>query len=130
MRDYHAHIALAESRARAPLAWGEHDCVAFAAASAQAQTGHSFRKAMGCTWSTAAGAARILKARGGLERAVDAVLTRVAPAAAHRGDVGLVQIDGRDSLVIVEGDLVVGPGLVGLVRLPRAALIAAWSLEP
>ena len=46
-----------------------------------------------------------------------------------RCDVGLVEIDGRESLVVIEGDTVVGPGEAGLVRLPRAALKAAWSLD-
>jgi hypothetical protein len=128
MRNFDAHIALAEARMRAPLAWGEHDCVSFAAASAQAQTGRDYRAAMGCTWRTAAGAARILKARGGLVTATDAVLARTPTAMAHRGDIGLVEIDGRESLVVIEGDLVVGPGVAGLVRLPRAALKAAWRL--
>ncbi|MDB5461385.1 MAG: hypothetical protein JWO72_3126, partial [Caulobacteraceae bacterium] len=104
MRDHDALIALVESRVRAPLAWGTHDCVAFAAACAQAQTGRDFHALMGCTWRTARGAHRLLRARGGLEAATDSVLTRVAPALAHRGDVGLVEIEGRASLVVIEGD--------------------------
>ena len=78
---------------------------------------------------TERGALRALARRGGLRAAVDGVLRRVARAKAQRGDVGLVRVDGREFLVVIEGDLVVAPGPEGLVRQARAALAYAWSLD-
>ena len=129
MRNYEAMIALVESRARAPLAWGDHanDCVSFARASVTALTGADPMAGLGHHWKTARGAARVLKHLGGLAAAADTVLPRIEPAMARRGDVGLVRIEGRDSLVIVEGETVVGPGEAAQVRLPRGMMTAAWS---
>lgn len=113
---------------RAPFAWGANDCVTFALDAVRAQTGVNLRPQLGCTWSSARGAQKALAARGGLKAAVDSVLRRVARARAHRGDIGLALVDGREFLVVIEGDLVVGPGVAGLVRLPRGVLLAAWSI--
>jgi hypothetical protein len=80
----------------------------------------TYEAGFGVSWRTsAAGAARACRA-GRAGAAVDAVLPRPA-AHAHRGDIGLVVIEGRESLVVIEGDLVVGPGLAGLVRARAAA---------
>jgi hypothetical protein len=128
IRDHAALVAYLDARVRAPFAWWEQDCVSFGARAAQVQTGRDLLKAFGARWSTAAGAARVLKAHGGLAAAVDSLLPRIAPAMARRGDLGLVRIEPHDCLVVVEGDLVVGPGLTGLVRLPRGRLTAAWSI--
>ncbi len=127
-RDFTALHAFIDSRQSAPFAWWTHDCVTFAAHAAQAQTGVDYLKRLGVRWKTDRGAARALKARGGLAAAVDGVLRPVAPAMAARGDLGLIVIEGRESLVVIEGDLVVGPGLAGLVRVPRGALSSAWTL--
>lgn len=130
VRDFTAWIGFIDGRMRAPLIWGWHDCVAFSAAAAGALTGEDYFRPMACNWTTEAGAARILKRRGGLKAATDKVLRRVARAKAHRGDIGLVVLGGRESLVVIEGDLVVGPGVEGgLVRLQRTDLVAAWSLD-
>lgn len=130
MRDLEALVALIEGRSATPFAWGPNDCVTFAAHAVRAQTGVNPLKGLGRhRWRSAKGAARALAAHGGLEAAVDGVLPRIAPAMAHRGDVGLVEIDGRASLVVFEGATVVGPGLEGLERLPRSAVRAAWSAE-
>lgn len=129
-RDHSAACAFIDARMRAPFAWWRNDCVTFAARAARAQTRIDYLKRLGLKWSDARTAAAALASRGGLEAAVDGFLPRIAPAMAHRGDIGLVRgLEGRDSLVVIEGDLVVGPGLMGLVRLPRAALAAAWSID-
>ncbi|MDP3853147.1 hypothetical protein [Phenylobacterium sp.] len=130
MRDHDAMIALVESRARAPLAWGDqaNDCVSFARAVVTALIGRDPLAGLGHHWTSQRGAQRVLRRLGGLEAAVDSVLPRIAPSMAKRGDVGLVTIGGIDSLVVVEGDTVVGPGDHGLVRLPRRVITAAWSV--
>ena len=113
---------------RTPFAWGSNDCVSFACDAAQALTGEDYRARLGVRWRSARSAATALEARGGLKAATDQVLRRVARAKAHRGDIGLVIIEGRQSLVVIEGELVVGPGAEGLVRLPRAVLQRAWRV--
>jgi len=140
MRDHEALIAFLEARMHVPFAWGKNtqrrlahedgnSCVHVAAGAAFVQTGRALlRKLPG--WTTERGAIRALHRAGGLEGATDKVLRRIAPAMAHRGDIGLVEsIEGRPSLVVIEGQLVAGPGADGLVRLPRLALTAAWSLD-
>lgn len=130
-RDYSALIRFLDSRMRTPFAWGPraHDCVSAAALAVEAMTGRFWLADLGVSWSSERGAARVLRRLGGLEAAVDGVLTAIAPAQALRGDVGLVRAEGvaGASLVIVEGPMVVGPAPVGWERLPRTALIRTWS---
>lgn len=129
-RDHVALVALIEERMRTPLTWGKraNDCVSFAGAAALAQTGEDFLKALP-DWNTQRGAVRVLKALGGLEAAVDGVLSPVPLAMAQRGDIGLVEIDGVASLMVIEGETLVGPGDAGQVRRPRSDLRKAWSLD-
>ncbi len=130
IRDFDALIAYLEARALMPFVWGQNDCVTFAAGAVLAMTGQDLLAFPGRkpTWSTAMGAAKRLAKFGGLEAAVDSVLTEIPTALAHRGDVGLLEIDGIKSLCIFEGDLIVGPGLMGLVRQTRANAVRAWSV--
>lgn len=131
LRDYDALVAFLDTHARTPFAWWDFDCVTCAAQGVEAQTGvDPLTPVLPRRWRTARGAARALHLVGGLAAAVDLALPRVAVGSAMRGDVGLVErLNGRQSLVLVEGDLVVGPGFDGLVRLPRAAVLVAWSAE-
>ncbi len=130
IRDFDALIAYLDARSAAPFAWGVNDCVSFAAGAVLAVTGEDLfaRAGVKVTWSSAKGAARKLKAWGGVEGAVSSLLTEIPIAAAHRGDVALLEVEGRQSLCIFEGDLIVGPGLKGLVRQGRANAVRAWSI--
>lgn len=112
---------LAEAEAR-PFAWGRHDCVRFAGGAVEAATG---RKPALPTWTSERGALRVLARLGGLEAAVDGVLTRTPAALAQRGDVALVD---DAALGVVEGEFVLALSPdAGLVRLPRSAIRTAWS---
>lgn len=130
-RDLDALLAFLEARAAMPFAWGRsrNDCVSFAAQAVRVQTGRSLASLIGRhRWSTALGAARVLKRRGGIEAALDRALAPVAPAQAMRGDVAGAPDDRLGlRLMIVEGTTLVGPGENGLVREPRAAMVKAWS---
>lgn len=130
VRDFDALIAFLEARALTPFIWGENDCVTFAAGAVRAMTGEDLLAFPGRhpSWSTASGAARRLAKFGGLEAAVSSALTEIPVAMAHRGDVGLLEIDGLQSLCIFEGEIVIGPGLSGLVRQTRANAVRAWSV--
>lgn len=133
MRDFDAFIALLDARACTPFEWGpdKHDCFAFPGAAVEALTGDNPIARCGRSWSSARGAHAVLRRLGGVAAAVDTVLPRLeSPAFAHRGDVGMVEGDGRQMLVVFEGQTVVGAAPQGLFRLPRSAVTVAWSAEP
>ena len=50
----------------------------------------------------------------------------VPPLMARVGDVGMVTIDGRDSLAVCNGETWVGVGLLVLVAVPLDAATRAW----
>ncbi len=128
MRNHDAMLAAIAGRAAMPFDWRRNDCARFAAAMVSAQTGKTPLK--GLRWGTAAGATRVINRLGGMEAAVSARLTPIAPALARRGDVAGVpdeQLGLR--LMIVEGETLIGPGERGLKRAPRAAMTHAWSAD-
>lgn len=47
---------------------------------------------------------------------------------ARRGDIALATLDGQDTVMIVLGATLIGPGRRGLVELPRSAMRAAWAV--
>lgn len=112
------------------FAWGSraNDCVSFYAGAARAMTGRNLLA--GLRWTTQRGAARVIGRLGGLEAAVSARLSPIAPAMAKRGDCAGVA-DARFGLLLmlVEGDILTGPGNGRrLMRAPRGAMIRAWAL--
>lgn len=129
VRDVEALLRFLAERTAMPFAWGPHanDCVSFAAGAIRAQTGR--RLLPDRRWSTALGAARVLKEFGGIENAVSNRLAPIAPALARRGDVaGVPDPLLGIRLLIVEGATLAGPGERGLVRLPRRMMTRAWSI--
>jgi hypothetical protein len=130
MRDLQALVRFLGERAAIPHVWRKgRCCVSFALAAAAAQTG---RDVLGTLpgWRNAAQAKKVADDLGGLEAAVDARYRRIAPAMARRGDIGgIADAEFGVALMIVEGRTLVGPGARGLKRLPRRAMIAAWSIE-
>lgn len=130
MRNHTAWVAFLEARATVPFAWGRraNDCISFAGQAVHALTGDDVLARCGHDWATRRGALRVLAAVGGRAAAADLMLTRLkSPGLAQRGDVGLVETEAFRALVVVEGHTLVGPGVSGLVRLPRSAMSLAWS---
>lgn len=129
-RDLDALLHLIEVRQTQPFAWGQpHDCVSFAAAAVRAQFGWTPLGKL--RWRSERGALRVIKRLGGLEAAIDARLRAIAPARAMRGDIAGVEDPALGiRLMVVEGEMLVGPGAKGLRRMPRAAMVRAWSAEP
>lgn len=64
---------------------------------------------------------------GSLEASADAVLPRVEPRQARRGDVVLAQVP-HDTLGVCAGRVAVFLGRNGLERYPMTAVRAAWSV--
>lgn len=129
-RDIAALIALLEARQARGFRWRRgRDCVSFAAACVEAQTGVDPLADLP-RWRSRREALAIVQAQGGLEQALDVRLARIAPAMARRGDIaGLPDPLLGVRLMVVEGDTLVGPGGRGLERLPRSAMTMAWSAE-
>jgi hypothetical protein len=105
-----------------------HDCARFADAGVCAVTGDRPLRRFTGKWSSERGARLVLARHGGMAAAIGQVMDPVAPTLARRGDVALI---AGDALALVEGDQIVGLGSVcGLVRMPRSAMIQAWTVRP
>lgn len=126
MRDLSSLAAYIAAREAVPFVWGTHDCVTFAAGAIAALTGADPLAGI-ARWQSLPDALHALDARGGLIAAVSSVLTPIPTAHAHRGDIGAV--DGPDGpfLMVIEGVTLVGPGIAGLMRHRRDAMVASWS---
>ena len=90
-------------------------------------TGHDPAADVRGTYSTERGAARIVKRLGGI-RAIGASRfgAEIAPALAQVGDVGMVELEGRESLALCGGGHWIAPGLDQLEVLPFSAAVVAW----
>lgn len=129
-RDRIALIEVIEARRLNRFRWRRgRDCVSFAAACVKAQTGRDVLADLG-TWSNLREARSLIEEQGGLEAALDARFDRVPPALAQRGDIaGVPDVQFGIRLLVVEGDLLVGPATRGLERLPRSEMRVAWSID-
>lgn len=115
---------LTEYRDR-PFAWAENDCATFATEWIRRCTGQSIELP---AYDDATGAGRLMAE--GMTSLVTARLGEpmASPLRAMRGDIGLIPMDDRQGLGVVEGRHVASPGADGLVLVDRMALIAAWSI--
>lgn len=130
-RNRTALVEAIEARRLSRFRWRRgRDCVSFAAACVKAQTGRDVLADLG-DWTNLRDAKAILHQQGGLEAALDARFDRVPLALAQRGDIaGLPDARFGIRLMVIEGDLLVGPATRGLERLPRSAMTIAWSIDP
>lgn len=120
--------AFIATRRSAPFAWGSNDCCLFAAGAVQAMTGVAHADALR-GYGSALEAARLVEARGGLERiATDALGAPVAPVFAAVGDLVLIENEGRDLLALCNGTTALAPGELGMVVLGMDAAKAAWKV--
>jgi hypothetical protein len=124
--------AMVEAARDVPFAWGSHDCCTWAARWVEAERGVSilapFVYARG-EWASALEAARIMQDAGGLGAIVTAELGVAMPAArAMRGDVVRVEIEGRESLAVVVGDMAAAPGLEGIAFAPMGRWLEGWAV--
>ena len=145
--------AFIESRRRRPFAWGEHDCVVFAADAVRELTGVDHLSEFRGRYATARAAAKLLRDVGQLDAAVTARLgPAVAPRAAQRGDVVLLDLSGASAshasaatdasegaermeppgvgaaLGICLGAVIAAPGPEGLQFLPLRRVQCAWHV--
>ena len=121
--------ALLSARLNAAFEWGVHDCCLFAADAVQAMTGQDLAQGLRGSYSTEAEAEGVLANLGGVAALVTARLGEpVLPTMARPGDVGLVEIAGRQSLAVCIGQHWQAPGPDGLRVLPRRVVLQAWRV--
>lgn len=131
--------ALAETvaawRAR-PFAWGEADCLLFAAASVDALTGSGHFAEHAGRYRTPLGARRRLG--GGYDRLIavlDGMFPRRGVAFARRGDLAFLPDPSdrlfRGSVMVVDlnGRSLLAPGESGLARRSLSAASIAWGVD-
>jgi hypothetical protein len=131
LREWQSRFAacLAERRTRA-FAWGSQDCALFAADCVDACTGVDPAADLRGTYSTAAAAARVMEAHGGLAALATARLgEEISPRVARVGDVGLLLNGGRECLGVCIGSMWQAPGEQGLCALPASQVLRAWRIE-
>ena len=114
-----------ESRLGMPFEWAKNDCAGFAAGAIEAITGE---KVPLPAYADAREAAEALAAESLSSRVRSILGPPIAPASAQRGDLAMVLVDGRETLAVCVGGMVVAPGAEGLVFVPQSAAIAAWRV--
>lgn len=128
-RDPHALIAFLDSRQDWTFGYGPepktHDCARFFSDGIAAVAGVAPLDRFRGRWTTELGAARVMRRHGGLDAAVSSIMTEIPITLAQRGDGGLT---AGDALVLIEGATLVGLSERGLYRLPRHALLKAWTI--
>lgn len=122
--------AFVEDRRRAPFVWAQNDCALFAADGVLALTGTDPAKAIRRRYTTATGAARLIKRAGGLGDLAASVLpNEINPRMAQRGDVVLYTgTDEEPTLGLCIGSEAVSPGPDGLMLTPMARALRAWRV--
>lgn len=114
-----------ESRHRMPFAWGSNDCAAFAAGAVHAITGQNVDM---IERASAADAARLLASDGLIDR-LDAIFgARCAVQFVRRGDIALLDLDGRPTCGVCTGAMVAAPGADGVLLLPKSRTFCGWRV--
>ncbi len=124
-------LAYIASRKREPFAWGKraNDCCSFANGAVMAMTGRDVMADVR-DYANEAGAARALVEAGvsSFEELVDRLLPAIPAGMAQRGDLALVSDGNMPVLMVVQGDMLVGPDHEGLKRAPRTRAAKSWRV--
>lgn len=128
---------IAEARDRR-FAWGEQDCILFAAGAALAMTGHDIAAEYRGQYRNRKEAMAILRAKGKgtLLKTLDATLPRRKPSRARRGDFvwfdGAVGVcTGAEAQFVGEEKLADAANVLmreGLIAIPRRLWTKAWAV--
>lgn len=122
-------LFFAQNAAR-PFEWGSWDCALMAADTMQEMTGHDFAAPLRGKYHTAAGAMALIKPEGDLIGLVTTLMGQPMdnPLMAQRGDLAVVNNEGRQAAGIVWGAGVVAAGQHGLVTVPNSSVLAIWRV--
>lgn len=118
---------LAKARSR-PFEWGAQDCCLFAADDVEACTGVDHAALWRGSYSDAAGGLELLERLGGLRALAGKVGPSIRPTLAGAGDIGLAELEGRESLVVHSGQVWLGAARSGLLIIPAASVASAWRV--
>jgi len=110
-----------------PFEWGRQDCATFMFGAVREITGQEMREV---TWSSALEAMRIIEEDGGLGAAACAPLGRSSQnwREIRRGDVALIDQDGRPAICVCTGQSLCGPGEKGLEHVHLDRAINVWKV--
>lgn len=124
-------IALVTKRMATPYAWGEHDCLLFAAEAVKALTGKDHARKHRGKYDSFASAYAYLRTLGhdSPEAMLDSLLDVKPVGFAHRGDIVMAD-DGIPALCMGAFALSVGQegNREGLVRVQRTDWVKAWAV--
>lgn len=113
-----------------PFAWGEFDCVTFAAGCVEAMTGNDLMATIRGSYQNERGARRLLSSFGGLRAAISSVLGEpISPLLARRGDVVTANGPHGETTAVCIGARYIMTGTHDLVTGSMAGAIAAWRVE-
>lgn len=118
---------LVRARSQAAFAWGQFDCVLWAADAVQALTGTDLAASMRGAYTNAAEAAHLLRQHGGIQQLPGQHLCPKPVACAQVGDVGLYAAAHRPTLVVCGGAHWLAAAPLGLALIPAAQVSHAWS---
>ena len=128
-RDYEALAAYIESRSNMPFDWNGNCCARFSLGAIEAQFGEA--PELSFSWKTAIGAKRVIAARGGMLSIINEILMPIAPGAAMRGDIaGCPDDDLGLALLVIDGQMLIGPCENGIRHIPRGFMTHAWRAAP
>lgn len=112
--------------------WGVFDCVTWAADWVHELTGIDPISDIRGSWHDAASAVEVLTRLGGLRAAATSLLGAEAPLPfTQRGDVVLVEIEGREALGVCVGPYAITPAppeISGTVLVPMTKAVASWRV--
>lgn len=116
-------------RRRMPFAWGTNDCATLAADWVLEATGADPMYGVRGLWSDARQAMERLAELGGMRQAVTDIMgAEILPTLAQRGDLVLIEIDGRETLAVCVGDHALGSADAGALLAPMSGAVAAWRV--
>ncbi|MGI2036415.1 DUF6950 family protein [Rhizobium panacihumi] len=129
---WEAHLSAVIARHQSlPGVWGMSDCFIIADDAVTALTGRvMFTKARG--YKTEIGAARKLRSHGfaNLREAFSSCFTEIPPVLMQRGDIGVIEIDGRFSGgVLTSIGFATRPHGGPVVFVPQSQVTAAFKVE-
>jgi hypothetical protein len=120
-----------DGKQRAPFAWGKHDCCTFAAGAVHAMTGKHHMAEFRGKYKDEGTAQAALQSigKGSLYHTLRGKFGNpIKPAMAQRGDLMMADVEGTPALLICLGQVSVGPGPDGLVRLPTLSCNRGWRI--
>ena len=113
-----------------PFEYGTNDCVLFASACVEVMTGVDLARNYRGTYSTKAGALRIIAeaGAGGLGDFVASFLPEKEVSFMQRGDMGLFAGEDGDFIGVCQGKECIGPTRIGLVRVKTLSAQRAFKV--